>query len=435
MSKPDPGVATSAKALLDFDRRHLWHPYTSLADPHPTYPVAGADGTRLRLMDGREVIDGMSSWWCAIHGYNVPELNAAVAAQVANMSHVMFGGLTHEPAVELGRRLVAITPEPLQKVFLADSGSVSVEVAMKMAIQYQYALGERGRSKFLTFRGGYHGDTTGPMSVCDPDNGMHGLFSGFLPTHHFTDRPPAGFETEPDLDYLDGLKSFFGKHAHEGAAFICEPILQGAGGMHFYHPGYLDFLRILCNEHGLLLIYDEIATGFGRTGHLFASELTGSPDILCIGKALTGGYLSLAATLCTDRVAGTIGASDVPNLMHGPTFMGNPLACAVAVASIDLLLGGDWRGRVRNIASQLTLHLRAVAPLEGVQDVRVLGAVGVVELLELVDLPVAQAYFVSRGVWIRPFGRLLYVMPPYVIGEAELLKICSVITDYVADYH
>ena len=337
-----PNVASPPD--LDFDRDHLWHPYTSLTNPLPTYHVSSAGGVYLELSDGRRLIDGMSSWWSAVHGYNVPELNAAAAAQLGRMSHVMFGGLTHGPAIELGKRLVAITPEPLQKVFLADSGSVSVEVAMKMAVQYQYARGERGRTRFLTFRGGYHGDTTGPMSVCDPETGMHGLFGGFLPQHVFADKPRSEFTRAA----ADDLHQLFADHAHACAAFICEPLVQGAGGMNFYDPRYLGAVRQLCDDHGLLLIFDEIATGFGRTGELFVSGGPGPvPDILCLGKALTGGYLTLAATLCTDRVADVIGASDVPNLMHGPTFMGNPLACSIAAASIDLLLSTGWRARVR----------------------------------------------------------------------------------------
>ena len=396
--------------------------------------MASAKGARLTLTDGRELIDGMSSWWCAVHGYNVPELNAAAEAQLAKMSHVMFGGLTHQPAVDLAKLLVKITPDPLRKVFLADSGSVSVEVAMKMAVQYQYARGERGRSKFLTFRGGYHGDTTGPMSVCDPETGMHGLFQGFLPQHQFIRRPPAGFAALLDNGYIGELRSFFAAYANNAAAFICEPVVQGAGGMHFYHPGYLGEVRKLCDQHGLLLIFDEIATGFGRTGHLFASELLdGCPDILCVGKALTGGYLTLAATLCTDHVADTIGQSDVPNLMHGPTFMGNPLACAIAVASIQLLRSSDWSGRVKRIGDLLSLHLRSVAHNPNVKDVRVLGAIGVVELHEPVDQAAIQAFFVERGVWIRPFGRLIYLMPPYIIEDANLVILCNAIQAYCGE--
>jgi len=413
---------------LAFDRRHLWHPYTSLVDPLPSYPVVSAAGVRLRLADGRELIDGMASWWCAIHGYNVPALNATAASQLQRMSHVMFGGLTHEPAVELGRRLVDITPEGLNKVFLADSGSVSVEVAMKMAVQYQHARGQRGRGKFLTFRGGYHGDTTAPMSVCDPETGMHQLFQGFLPTHHFLRRPPPGFTAPLEEDYLTELRHFFANHAAECAAFICEPVVQGAGGMYFYHPGYLKAVRQLCQDYGLLLIFDEIATGFGRTGMLFAAEHAGfTPDIMCLGKALTGGYLTLAATLCTDHVAEVIGNSEAKVLMHGPTFMGNPLACAVACASIDLLLAKDWQADITRLAKNLRLHLRPVAQHPLVQDVRVLGGIGVVEMKQAVDVAEIQAFFVARGVWIRPFGKLIYLMPPYVTTEEEIRTLAEAI--------
>ncbi len=417
---------------LAFDRRHLWHPYTSLTAPLPTYPVVAANGVELELADGRRLIDGMSSWWCAIHGYNVPELNAAATAQLGRMAHVMFGGITHPPAVELGKRLVAITPAPLQRVFLADSGSVSVEVAMKMALQYQYAKGNTGKTRFITFRGGYHGDTTGPMSVGDPETGMHGIFAGYLPKHNFVPNPPGGFAAPADERYVTALERSMADYAEHACAFICEPVVQGAGGMHFYSPAYLDVLRELCNRYDLLLIYDEIATGFGRTGKLFATEWSGTtPDILCLGKALTGGYLTLAATLCTDRVAEVIGGSDVPNLMHGPTFMGNPLACSVAVASVDLLLRRGWDGDVQRLAKQLSLHLRAVAENDRVKEVRVLGAIGVVEMRQPIEVAAAQTYFVERGVWIRPFGRLLYVMPPFVITDAQLTKLCSVVTSWV----
>ncbi len=417
---------------LSFDRDHLWHPYTSLTDPLPTYAVASAAGCRLRLADGRELVDGMASWWCAVHGYNVPELNAAATEQLGKMSHVMFGGLTHAPAIALGKRLVKITPEGLDRVFLADSGSVSVEVAMKMALQYQHAHGFSRRSSFLTLRGGYHGDTTGPMSVCDPVTGMHQLFSGFLPQHQFYERPPGGVGEPVDETYASGLAAFFADHAESAAAFIIEPVVQGAGGMHFYNPAYLDVFRRLCDRHGLLLIYDEIATGFGRTGELFVgSRPTALPDIMTVGKALTGGYMTLAATLCTSDVAQTIGRGTAGVMMHGPTFMGNPLACAVAVASIDLLLSSPWNKRVVRISELLTLHLRPAARSERVKDVRVLGAIGVVELREPINQAALQAYFVEQGVWIRPFGRLIYLMPPFVIREADLELLCRVVVNYV----
>ncbi|THH41095.1 adenosylmethionine--8-amino-7-oxononanoate transaminase [Neolewinella litorea] len=429
-------------AQLAFDRDHLWHPYTSLVDPLPVYPVASADGFLIKLTDGRELIDGMSSWWSAIHGYNVPALNRAVQDQLAKMSHVMFGGLTHEPAVALGQRLVEITPQGLDRVFLADSGSVSVEVAMKMAVQYQHALGHRGRTTFLTVRGGYHGDTTGPMSVCDPVTGMHQLFAGFMPRHEFFDRPPGGYDAALDRDYVSGLEEFFHRHADRAAAFIVEPVVQGAGGMHFYSPRYLEEFRRLCDEYGLLLIFDEIATGFGRTGPLFVGADAGAgtgterggsrqPDIMTVGKALTGGYLTLAATLCSNRVAEVIGAGEASVLMHGPTFMANPLACAVAVASIDLLLGRDWPADIARIKAGLARHLRAAAQKPGVKDVRVLGGIGVVELHDPVDVASIQARFVAEGVWVRPFGRLVYIMPPYVISDAALELLCRAVVKYV----
>jgi adenosylmethionine-8-amino-7-oxononanoate aminotransferase len=403
-----------------------------LVSPLPVYPVASASGATITLADGRELTDGMASWWCAIHGYNVPDLNAAATAQLEKMSHVMFGGFTHAPAAELGQRLVAITPEGLNKVFLADSGSVSVEVAMKMAVQYQHARGEEGRGRFLTFRGGYHGDTSGPMAVGDPDTGMHGLFSGFLPEHFFVGRPPGGFAAPLEPDYLTALREAFEQHGQHCAAFICEPVVQGAGGMHFYNPGYLGVVHELCRAQGMLLIFDEIATGFGRTGTMFAAEHAGfTPDILCLGKALTGGYLTLAATLCTDAVAETIGRSEAKVLMHGPTFMGNPLACAVACASIDLLLASDWRGRVALLSQNLSLHLRAAAQMGSVKDVRVLGGIGVVETHEAVNVAAIQAFFVDRGVWIRPFGTRIYLMPPYIVTPEETEKLCRAIVEWL----
>jgi len=416
----------------DFDRRHLWHPYTSLTDPLPTYEVVSAQDCTLTLADGRELIDGMSSWWCAIHGYNVPELNRAAEQQLALMSHVMFGGITHPPAIALGRRLVQITPPGLDRVFLADSGSVSVEVAMKMAVQYQHARGHTGRSGFMTLRGGYHGDTTGPMSVCDPVTGMHQLFAGFLPQHHFYDRPPGGYDISKDDAYVAGLEAFFAEYADRCAAFIVEPVVQGAGGMHFYNPAYLATFRECCDRHGLLLIFDEIATGFGRTGRLFVGgEDTALPDIMCLGKGLTGGYLTLAATLCTSEVAHTIGSGSAGVMMHGPTYMGNPLACAIAVASIDLLMSKDWSTGVARISSGLTLHLRAAARSKYVKEVRVLGAIGVVELMRPVDVSHFQEYCVEQGVWIRPFGKLIYLMPPYTISDPALELLCRVVVNYI----
>ncbi len=416
---------------LDFDRRHLWHPYTSLTDPLPAYPVAGAAGARIRLTDGRELVDGMSSWWCAIHGYNVPELNRAAGEQLDRMAHVMFGGLTHAPATELGRKLVDITPAGLDCVFLADSGSVSVEVAMKMAVQYQLARG-RDRKTFLTLRGGYHGDTAAPMSVCDPVTGMHRLFTGYVQRHEFFRRPPGGYERPVDPEYVSELETFFAKHADRAAAFIIEPVVQGAGGMWFYSREYLPIFRRLCDRHGLLLIYDEIATGFGRTGPLFVGADAGAePDVMTIGKALTGGYMTLAATLCTRHVADTIGSSEAGVMMHGPTFMGNPLACAVACASIDLLLDRGWASDVGRIASVFNRHLRPAARSPRVREVRVHGAIGVVELNEPVDVAAFQRFCVQRGVWIRPFGRLIYLMPPYITTTTELQLLCATVVNYV----
>lgn len=409
-----------------FDRDHLWHPYTSMYDPLPTLPVVAARGVELELADGRRLIDGMSSWWAAIHGYNVPELNAALSAQVAKMSHVMFGGLTHEPAAELGRRLVAMTAEPLQYVFLADSGSVAVEVAIKMALQYWVAQGRGERHRLLTVRGGYHGDTFGAMAVCDPVNGMHGMFRGVLPQHLFAPVPACHDDSAWQEHLIAEFARLLRSHQHEVAAVILEPIVQGAGGMRFYCPEYLRQVRALCDETGALLILDEIATGFGRTGTLFAYEQASIvPDIMTVGKALTGGTMTLAATLTTERVARGIGSDGSGVLMHGPTFMGNPLACAVANASIDLLLASPWQQRVAAIESQLATELATCSDYDCVADVRVKGAIGVVELTEPVDMRWIQPRLVEQGVWIRPFGKLLYVMPPFVISTQQLTVLTS----------
>ena len=427
-----PQDSSFDSGLLDFDRSNIWHPYTSLTNPLPTYPVTSASGVRLKLADGKELIDGMSSWWTAIHGYNVPALNEAAQSQLNNMSHVMFGGLTHEPAIRLCQKLVEITPKGLDKVFLSDSGSVSVEVAMKMAVQYQHAKGHAARNKFMTIRKGYHGDTTGAMSVCDPEGGMHHLFSDFLPQHIFTDRPEKRFNEAYEEAELADLEQFFRLNADKCAAFILEPIVQGAGGMWFYSPDYLKKIHKLCRENDMLLIADEIATGFGRTGKLFACEHAAiTPDIMCVGKALTGGYMTLAATLCTEEVSNTICNGEAGVFMHGPTFMGNPLACAVANKSLELLFSSEWQVNISRIESQLKKELIPLGVALKVKDVRVLGAIGVVETNQPVNVPEAQKYFVTRGVWIRPFRNLIYIMPPYVIKEEELQQLTSVITDYL----
>ncbi|MFC8292942.1 adenosylmethionine--8-amino-7-oxononanoate transaminase [Streptomyces sp. NPDC057242] len=414
--------------LLALDRAHVWHPYGPMPGRTDPLVVASASGVRLRLAEpaeGRdELIDGMSSWWSAVHGYNHPVLNEAVRGQLDRMSHVMFGGLTHEPAVRLASRLVEITPEPLRHVFLSDSGSVSVEVAVKMCLQYWRSLGRPEKRRLFTWRGGYHGDTWQPMSVCDPEGGMHELWTGVLQPQVFTDAPPAVYEES----YAELLRTAIGRHAHELAAVVVEPVVQGAGGMRFHDPAYLRVLREACDEHGVLLVFDEIATGFGRTGTLFAADAAGvSPDVMCVGKALTGGYLSMAATLCTGRVADGISRGEVPVLAHGPTFMGNPLASAVALASIDLLLSQDWRGEVGRIGAGLRDGLAPAADLPGVRDVRVLGAIGVVQLDHGVDMAAATRAAVREGVWLRPFRDLIYTMPPYVTGDEDVARVCAAV--------
>jgi len=427
--------------VLDADARLLWHPYASM-EAQQQRLVCAAAGNRLTLADGNgrvdDVIDAMSSWWCAIHGYRHPVLDGAAHAQLDQFSHVMFGGLTHEPAVALAQRLVEMTAEPLRHVFFSDSGSVAVEVALKMALQSQYERGELRRTKILTVRGGYHGDTFGAMSVCDPVDGMHALFDGIVAQQLFAPRPPAGFDRATDdpefIGWTEDVTALAMQQAGEIAAIVVEPVLQGAGGMHVYSPECLRILRKLANEHGFVLIFDEIATGFGRTGMLFAGEYAGvTPDILCVGKALTGGYLSLAATLCTSAIADAIAGGPGGALMHGPTFMANPLACAVAVASLDLLLADDWRATVAGISAGLRTGLAEAAELPGVQDVRVIGAVGVIQLDHPVDVPRVTHAAIQRGVWIRPFRDLVYTMPPYISTGADIATITAALVGAVAE--
>lgn len=429
-------MGSSPSDLLAFDREHLWHPYTSALNPLPVREAVGASGVRIRLRDGRELVDGMSSWWCAIHGYGHPVLMDALRRQSAQMAHVMFGGLTHEPAVELAKRLLPLLPGNLRHIFYADSGSVSVEVALKMAVQYWASKGRPGKTRFLTPKGGYHGDTQGAMSVCDPVNGMHTLFAGILPKHLFVERPGCRFDSPFDPDSLQPMRDAIERHADELAAVILEPIVQGAGGMWFYHPDYLRGVRKLCDEHELLLIVDEIATGFGRTGKMFASEWAGlRPDILCLGKALTGGSMTLAATVASEAVARGIEEAGPEQgggvFMHGPTFMGNPLACAVGCASIDLLNASPWADRVESIRQGLEEGLAPCREFRGVRDVRTLGAIGVVEVDKPVDMAMLQDFFVSRGVWVRPFNRNVYLMPPYCIEPEDLRRLTDAIVDAV----
>ncbi|WP_371672981.1 adenosylmethionine--8-amino-7-oxononanoate transaminase [Streptomyces sp. NBC_00289] len=414
-----PGLGVSE--LLELDRRHVWHPYGPMPGRQEPLVVESASGVRLTLADGSgELVDGMSSWWSAIHGYNHPVLNEAAHAQLGRMSHVMFGGLTHEPAVRLAKLLVDMSPDGLEHVFLADSGSVAVEVAVKMCLQYWRSLGRPDKQRLLTWRGGYHGDTWQPMSVCDPEGGMHELWTGVLQRQVFVDAPPAAY----DESYAERLRASIEAHADELAAVIVEPVVQGAGGMRFHSPAYLRVLREACDAHGVLLVFDEIATGFGRTGALFAADHAAvTPDVMCVGKAMTGGYLTMAASLCTSEVADGISRGEVPVLAHGPTFMGNPLAASVACASIELLLGQDWLTEVKRIEAGLRDGLAAAADLPGVRDVRVLGAVGVVQLDHDVDMAAATRAAVREGVWLRPFRDLVYTMPPYVTDDEDLARI------------
>lgn len=413
---------------LLFDKEHLWHPYTSMVDPLPTFAVESASGVYLHLESGQTLIDGMSSWWSTIHGYNQPALNQAITQQTEKMAHVMFGGLTHAPAVELGKKLVDMTPAGLECVFLADSGSVAVEVALKMAIQYWIGKQQPQKQRFITIKNGYHGDTFAAMSICDPINSMHSMYQQMLTPQIFVDAPQAGFTDEWNESELASLIESLQVNHHDIAALILEPIVQGAGGMRFYHPEFLRRCRELCDQFNVLLICDEIATGFGRTGKLFACEYANiSPDILCVGKALTGGYLSLAATLCHRDIGETISRGEAGVLMHGPTFMGNPLACAVANASLTILQEGHWQQQVSDIEDALNKRLQPLVEIGEVKDVRVLGAIGVIETHSAVVMAEIQAYFVAQGVWIRPFGRLIYIMPPFISRTEHIDKLCRVI--------
>jgi adenosylmethionine---8-amino-7-oxononanoate aminotransferase len=424
----------SLQQLIDFDRQHVWHPYAAMPNLLPVFPVESAQGVHIQLMDGRSLIDGISSWWTCIHGYNHPRLNKAAHAQIDRMSHMMFGGLTHQPAVDLTRKLIEITPDALQQVFFCDSGSVAVEVAMKMAVQYWYNRGLPEKQGFLTLRNGYHGDTFAAMSVCDPVNGMHHLFRNLVTQQYFADAPQITFDDDWQERDIESFAALLAAHHDRIAAAIFEPVVQNAGGMRFYHPEYVRQAKALCERYNVLLILDEIATGFGRTGKMFASEHTGiCPDILCVGKALTGGFMSLAATLTTGEISASFAAGEAGVFMHGPTFMANPLACAVAIENLALLESYDWQATIRSIESQLKAELEPCRSLAAVKDVRVLGAIGVVELHDPVDMQTIQPRFVEEGVWLRPFGRLIYTMPPYIIQPAELTAITTAIYKIVAE--
>ena len=425
----------STKSTNDFDQQHLWHPYASLPPSYPNIVINHADGIYIVTEDGTRLIDGMSSWWASVHGYNHPKLNAAIIEQLGKMAHVMFGGLTHQPAIDLGKKLLAIVPAGLDAIFYADSGSIAVEVALKMALQYQIAAKRPDKQQFSSTHSGYYGDTWHAMSVCDPINGMHSLYGKQLPMQHFVPAPPMGFERDISQSEYDELTDFFDKNSDKLAGFIIEPIIQGAGGMRFYSPQYLQLLRKLCDKYKVVLIADEIATGLGRSGKLFACEHASiSPDIMTIGKALTGGYMTFAATLCTRNIADTISQSDYPALMHGPTFMGNPLACAVACASIDLILSYDIEARTANMQRTMEQQLAPAALLEGVAEVRCLGAVAVIELDNSVDMPTFQTLLIENGIWVRPFGKLVYIMPPYVITDDELATLCQALLKVVSIY-
>ena len=419
-------MRTTPEQLLTLDRQHVWHPYSSATNPLPVFPVVGADGVRIELSDGRKLIDGMSSWWSVIHGYNHPVLNEAAKEQVDQFAHVMFGGLTHEPAVRLAQQLVDITPSGLNRVFFSDSGSVSVEVALKMAMQYWVARGKSEKKRMITLKKGYHGDTWGAMAVCDPVTGMHQIFSGALTQQFFAEQPKSRFGEPCQQADINSVEAILREYHQQIAAFILEPVVQGAGGMWFYSADYLRQVRTLCDEYEVLLIADEIATGFGRTGEMFGCDWANiSPDILCLGKALTGGYMSLAATLCNDDVVEQISGASPGMFMHGPTFMANPLACAVANASIELLCSADWKSNIQRIESGLSGHLEPARENPAVADVRVLGAIGVVELTQPVDMEAITSKFVENGVWIRPFDTRVYLMPPYIIKDNDLEMLCE----------
>ncbi|WP_348548893.1 adenosylmethionine--8-amino-7-oxononanoate transaminase [Psychrobacter sp. KFRI-CH2-11] len=419
----------------DFDHQHLWHPYASLPPTYPNIVIDHAEGIYIVTQDGTRLIDGMSSWWASVHGYNHPVLNAAMTHQLGKMAHVMFGGLTHQPAIDLGEKLLSIVPAGLDAVFYADSGSIAVEVALKMALQYQIAAKRPQKCQFASTHSGYYGDTWHAMSVCDPINGMHSLYGKQLPVQHFVPAPPLGVDRALSAAERQTLSDFFANNSEHLAGFIIEPIIQGAGGMRFYNPEYLQLLQQLCNAHDVLLITDEIATGFGRSGKLFACEHADiSPDIMTVGKALTGGYMTFAATLCTRHIADTIHHSDYPALMHGPTFMGNPLACAVACASIDLILSYDIETRTADMQAVMESQLAPAATLDGVKEVRCLGAVAVIELDEAVDMPVFQSLLIKNGIWVRPFGKLVYIMPPFVMTDDELVTLCRALLTVVTSY-
>nr|WP_093067975.1 adenosylmethionine--8-amino-7-oxononanoate transaminase [Psychrobacter pacificensis] len=425
----------SMQVASEFDQQHLWHPYASLPPIYSNIVIDRAEGIYIITEDGTRLIDGMSSWWASVHGYNHPKLNDALTQQLGKMAHVMFGGLTHQPAIDLGKKLLGIVPSGLDAIFYADSGSIAVEVALKMALQYQVAAKRPNKQQFASTHSGYYGDTWHAMSVCDPINGMHSLYGKQLPMQHFVPAPPLGFDRVLTVDDRETLAQFFAEYGAQLAGFIIEPIIQGAGGMRFYNPEYLRLLRALCDKYNVLLIADEIATGFGRSGKLFACEHAGiSPDIMTIGKALTGGYMTFAATLCTRKIADTIHNSDYPALMHGPTFMGNPLACAVACASIDLILSYDIETRTASMQRTMEQALTSAAQLAGVAEVRCLGAVAVIELEDAVDMPIFQSLLIDHGIWVRPFGKLVYIMPPYVITDDELTTLCQALLKVVRKY-